>query len=167
MNIIKTNGFFALYNGISAAVLRQATYSATRFALYDAMTNFMQKRARSDMQSGAKYDMPFYQKILIAGSSGFIGGVIGTPADLANVRMQNDSKLPLEQRRNYKHCIEALTRITKTEGFPRLWVGTTMASTRGCLVTVGQLAFYDEIKYQLIKSTYFKDNLITHFTGMR
>lgn len=33
------------------------------------------------------------------------------------------------------------------------------------LVTVGQLAFYDEIKYQLIKSTYFKDNLITHFSS--
>ena len=81
--------------------------------------------------------------------------------------MQNDSKLALDQRRNYKHCLEALTRIAKTEGIPRLWAGTSMASTRGCLVTVGQLAFYDEIKFQLIKSTFFKDNLVTHFTGKK
>ena len=81
--------------------------------------------------------------------------------------MQNDTKLPLDQRRNYKNCIEALVRIARTEGITRLWAGTTMASTRGCFVTVGQLAFYDEIKFQLIKSTYFKDNLITHFTGKK
>lgn len=109
--------------------------------------------------------MPFYQKILIAGTSGAIGGLIGTPADLTNVRMQNDSKLPIDQRRNYKHCIEALTRIARTEGFSRLFAGATMASSRGMLVTVGQLAFYDEIKFQLIKTTYFKDNLTTHFTA--
>lgn len=163
VNIVKTNGFFALYNGISAAILRQATYSTTRFAIYEVLKNLAEKSLRKD--SLTKVEMPFYQKILIAGTSGFIGGVVGTPADLTNVRMQNDSKLPIEQRRNYKHCIEALVRIAKTEGFPRLFAGTTMASSRGMLVTVGQLAFYDEIKYRLIKSTYFKDNLVTHFTA--
>jgi dicarboxylate transporter 10 len=109
--------------------------------------------------------MPFAQKILLAGFSGLAGGVVGTPADLVNVRMQNDSKLPVDQRRNYKHCIEALIRIAKTEGNSRLFAGVSMASTRGMMVTIGQLAFYDEIKYQLIKSKYFKDNLTTHFTA--
>lgn len=156
-NIVKTNGFFALYNGISAAILRQATYSTTRFACYEVMKGAIQKNSKTEM--------PFYQKILLAGTSGFLGGVVGTPADLANVRMQNDSKLPVEQRRNYKNCIEALTRIAKQEGPSRLFAGWTMASSRGMLVTIGQLAFYDEIKFRLIKSTYFKDNLATHFTA--
>lgn len=158
VNIVKTNGFFALYNGISAAVLRQATYSTTRFACYEFLKDLLQKK------SGRK-DLPFLQKILIAGAGGAMGGIVGTPADLTNVRMQNDSKLPLDQRRNYKHCFEALTRIAKQEGFSRLFAGTTMASSRGMLVTVGQLAFYDEIKYQLIKTKYFSDNLVTHFTA--
>jgi dicarboxylate transporter 10 len=162
LNIIKTDGFLALYNGISAAVLRQATYSATRFALYESLTDLIKKQS-SD--KGGKFDMPFYQKIFIAGSSGLIGGIVGTPADLTNVRMQNDTKLPMDQRRNYKHAFEALSRITKTEGVSRLFAGASMASSRGCFVTVGQLAFYDEVKFQLIKSTYFKDNLATHFTG--
>lgn len=40
-----------------------------------------------------------------------------------------------------------------------------MACSRGVLVTIGHLAFYDEIKYQLIATEYFKDNLLTHFTS--
>jgi dicarboxylate transporter 10 len=82
-----------------------------------------------------------------------------------NVRMQNDCKLPVDQRRNYKHCIEALYRIFRTEGPTRLFAGTTMASSRGMLVTIGQLAFYDEIKCQLLKTKYFSDNVATHFTA--
>ena len=162
VNIVKNNSFFALYNGISAAVLRQATYSTTRFACYEIVKDMVTTNSNS---GGKQKDMPFYQKILIAGMSGAIGGIIGAPADLTNVRMQNDSKLPIDQRRNYKHCFEALFRITRTEGFSRLFAGASMASSRGMLVTVGQLAFYDEIKFRLIKSTYFKDNLITHFTA--
>ena len=80
--------------------------------------------------------------------------------------MQNDTKLPLNQRRNYKNCFEALHRIYKLEGITTgLFKGTLMTSSRGMLVTIGQMAFYDEIKYQLILTKYFEDNLLTHFTA--
>lgn len=46
-------------------------------------------------------NIPFYQKALIAGVSGAFGGFVGTPGDMINVRMQNDVKLPLDQRRKY------------------------------------------------------------------
>lgn len=32
-------------------------------------------------------------------------------------------------------------------------------------MTVGQLAFYDEVKTQLLKTGYFKENVVTHFTA--
>ena len=140
----------------------KATYSTTRFAVYEGTKGVMTKNVSG---SGKPAEMPFYQKILLAGASGALGGIVGTPADLVNVRMQNDSKLPLEQRRNYAHCIEALQRIFKTEGFTRMFAGASMASSRGMLVTIGQLACYDEIKFQLLKTTYFSDNLVTHFTA--
>lgn len=41
----------------------------------------------------------FYEKLLLAGFSGAVGGVLGTPADMINVRMQNDIKLSPELRR--------------------------------------------------------------------
>jgi len=43
--------------------------------------------------------IPFYQKALLAGVSGAFGGFVGTPADMINVRMQNDVKLKPEARR--------------------------------------------------------------------
>jgi len=44
---------------------------------------------------------------------GAVGGVAGSPADLINVRMQNDIKLPANQRRNYKNAIDGIIRMSK------------------------------------------------------
>ncbi len=33
------------------------------------------------------------------------------------------------------------------------------------LVTIGQIAFYDEFKQRLLKTKYFQDNYLTHFTA--
>jgi dicarboxylate transporter 10 len=79
--------------------------------------------------------------------------------------MINDTKLPPQKRRNYKHVFDALYKIYKTEGFLRLYAGFHMATLRGVLVTIGQLAFYDEFKTRLIRTKYFDDNLFTHFTA--
>ena len=35
INIIKKQGVLALYNGLSASILRQLTYSTTRFGIYE------------------------------------------------------------------------------------------------------------------------------------
>lgn len=43
--------------------------------------------------------IPFYQKVFLAGTSGALGGLVGTPGDMVNVRMQNDMKLPVDKRR--------------------------------------------------------------------
>jgi len=39
------------------------------------------------------------RKTLLAAIAGGIGGYVGAPADLINVRLQNDVKLPQEKRR--------------------------------------------------------------------
>lgn len=45
----------------------------------------------------------FPVRVLIAGVAGAAGGLVGTPADMINVRMQNDVKLPPDQRRKLVH----------------------------------------------------------------
>lgn len=40
-----------------------------------------------------------------------------------------------------------------------------MAVIRGGLVTVGQIAFYEQVKQLLLASGFFQDNVITHFTS--
>jgi len=95
-SIVRHQGVIALYNGLSASLLRQLTYSTTRFAAYETVKNrFMRYDA-----NGLPY-MPFYQKVALAAVSGAVGGAIGTPADMVNVRMQNDIKMPLDKRRKY------------------------------------------------------------------
>lgn len=48
--------------------------------------------------------LPFYQKALLAGVSGACGGLVGTPGDLINVRMQNDVKVSSLLARSAVRC---------------------------------------------------------------
>jgi len=94
-----------------------------------------------------------------------IGGVVGNPADVLNVRMQNDLSLPPEQRRNYKHALDGLIRVIREEGPASLLRGLMANTSRGVLMTAGQLASYDEFKKLLLKTGLMGDNLATHFTA--
>ncbi|KAG5854141.1 mitochondrial dicarboxylate carrier-like isoform X1 [Anguilla anguilla] len=155
MHVVRNDGFLALYNGLSASLCRQMSYSLTRFAIYETVR---------DMMGGAKQGpMPFYQKVLLGAFGGFTGGFIGTPADMVNVRMQNDMKLPPELRRNYAHALDGLFRVWREEGIRRLFSGATMASSRGALVTVGQLSCYDQAKQLVLGTGFMSDNIFTHF----
>nr|CAD2177140.1 unnamed protein product [Meloidogyne enterolobii] len=107
-------------------------------------------------------NLSFIQKMALAGVAGAVGGVAGSPADLINVRMQNDIKLPANQRRNYKNAIDGIIRMSKEEGVAKLFNGCTMATGRAILMTIGQLSFYDQIKQMLIKANLAKDNIYTH-----
>jgi dicarboxylate transporter 10 len=151
VKIAKEDGVLKLYNGISASLARQLTYSTTRFGIYEVGKQNLPK------------DAGFAAKILLAGSAGAAGGFVGVPADLINVRMQNDMKLPMEQRRNYKNVFDGLLRVNREEGFRRLFSGATTATSRGFLMTIGQIAFYDQVKSLLLGSGHFKDNPMTHF----
>ncbi|GFY55444.1 mitochondrial dicarboxylate carrier [Trichonephila inaurata madagascariensis] len=172
-NIIRQQGVFALYNGLSASILRQLTYSTTRFGIYEVVKQNI---------SAPDENLPFYKKILLAAGAGACGGLVGTPADMVNVRMQNDIKLPFEQRRNYKHALDGLLQVYRREGVRYLFSGATTATSRAVLMTIGrkifrnisqlkctfvffQISFYDQIKQVLLQTAYFSDNLVTHFTA--
>ena len=51
----------------------------TRFAIYEGAKN-------NYLQADPDVPMPFYQKVCLAAVAGTIGGVVGTPADMVNVR---------------------------------------------------------------------------------
>lgn len=83
------SGVTALYNGISASLGRQLTYSTTRFGIYEVAKQSLANKGDSD----------FFTNVGIAAVAGAAGGFVGTPADMVNVRMQNDVKLDPEKRR--------------------------------------------------------------------
>ncbi|PIO15171.1 hypothetical protein AB205_0077460, partial [Aquarana catesbeiana] len=57
ITVIKNDGFLALYNGLSASLFRQITYSMTRFAIYETV--------RDKLSQDSKAPLPFYQKVLL------------------------------------------------------------------------------------------------------
>ncbi|KAM8706841.1 hypothetical protein ACLKA7_011009 [Drosophila subpalustris] len=150
--IVNKQGVLAFYNGISASVLRQITYSTARFGFYEVGTDYVNTNT-------------FSGKIGLAGVSGMIGGFIGAPADLINVRMQHDVKLPPEKRRNYKNAVDGLIKAYRKAGFRNIFRGATLTSFRGGLMTIGQIAFYDQIKSYMLKNLQCRDSLGTHFTA--
>lgn len=158
VNIVKQQGILAFYNGLSASLLRQLSYSMVRFGVYD-----VSKQKMVTKNNGAPLSPGM--SVLLAAGGGAAGGFVGTPADLVNVRMQNDIKLPKEQRRNYKHAVDGLFRVLREEGVVRLWSGASMATGRAVLMTVGQLSCYDQIKAFLISTPYFDDNVFLHVTS--
>ena len=154
--IIRTQGGRAMFNGLSASILWQLTNSTTRFGIYEVAKNNL---------AGDEGSPPFERLLVIAGVSGLCGGFVGNPPDIVKVRMQNDVKLPLKHRRNYKHVFHGLNVIMKEEGFLKLFSGVGWASSRSSFLTIGQICFYDTIKSRLLKFSIFHDNLTTHFVS--
>jgi dicarboxylate transporter 10 len=129
------------------------TYSTTRFGVYEKLKEF-----RSDTVKPG-----FPTLVAMACTSGFLGGIAGNPADVLNVRMQNDASLPPVQRRNYNHALDGLIRMIREEGWEALFRGVWPNSMRAVLMTASQLASYDGFKNMLITYAGMKDNLATHF----
>merc|ERR1719427_239203 len=107
-HIIKSEGIPALYAGLSAGLLRQATYTTTRLGIY---TWLFEKAA------GPNGEPPnFLTKAGLGMTAGVCGAFVGTPAEVSLIRMTSDGRLPPEQRRNYKSVFDALGRIVREEG---------------------------------------------------
>ncbi|XP_014599679.1 PREDICTED: mitochondrial 2-oxoglutarate/malate carrier protein-like [Polistes canadensis] len=154
-NIIKNEGFFAFYNGLSAGLLRQATYTTTRLGIY----NWLFERASKDGQP------IFIVKAALGMIAGGFGAFVGTPAEVTLIRMTADGRLPLAQRRNYKNVFDALFRIIKEEGLLTLWRGAIPTVGRAMVVNAAQLASYSQAKQILLDTGYFKENITLHFAS--
>lgn len=69
---------------------------------------------------------------------------------MALIRMQADSRLPMEERRNYTGVFNAFSRIVKDEGFFALWRGAVPTIVRAIVLNLAMLSSYDEVKEQIM-----------------
>lgn len=58
-----------------------------------------------------------------------------------------------------------MIRVSREEGFIKLFNGCSTATGRAILMTIGQLSFYDQIKQYLLTHANMNDNLGTHFAA--
>lgn len=165
LHILRNNGLTGLYSGLSASLLRQITYSTTRFGIYEELKSQLATRSGVDPVTQKPKPPSLPMLIAMASVSGTIGGIAGNAADVLNVRMQHDASLPEHKRRNYRHAGDGLVRMIREEGVGALFRGVGPNSLRAAAMTASQLASYDIFKRTLIKVAKMEDNLATHFSS--
>uniref|UniRef100_A0A8B9PFR8 Solute carrier family 25 member 11 n=1 Tax=Apteryx owenii TaxID=8824 RepID=A0A8B9PFR8_APTOW len=143
-SIVRREGLRGIYTGLSAGLLRQATYTTTRLGIYTVLFERL---------TGADGTPPaFLTKALIGMTAGATGAFVGTPAEVALIRMTADGRLPPGERRGYRNVFDALLRITREEGVPTLWRGCLPTMARAVVVNAAQLASYSQSKQFLLDS---------------
>ena len=136
-DIVARDGLRGLYAGLSASLARQAVYGTARLGLHREFSD----RLRAAQLGGGP--LPAWKTVASSVLSGALASVIGTPFDVALVRMQADSLKPPAERRGYRHVLDALGRIGREEGVANLWRGFEPTVCRAVAMNVGMMATYD------------------------
>lgn len=146
-----------MYKGLSAGLLRQATYTTTRLGTY----TFLNDKYK---QSTGKQPNLFVSMGLGV-CAGVTGSFVGNPAEISLIRMTADGKLPLDQRRNYTSVVNAIARMVREEGLVTLWRGCIPTMGRAAVVNAAQLSSYTQAKRILLNTGKFNEGIMLHFTA--
>lgn len=165
--VVKNEGPRTLYKGLTAGLLRQATYTTTRLGRRRLRFRIAYIRHPSETpshcffagiytylfdQMSARGPPSFLAKAGIGMVAGAFGAFVGTPAEISLIRMTSDGNLPVEQRRNYKNAFDAIFRISREEGVLTLWRGALPTMGRAMVVNAAQLASYSQAKQFIIQT---------------
>jgi solute carrier family 25 protein 14/30 len=149
--MIKKEGVASLWKGLSAALLREGSYSTIRMGLYEPLKQML--------ASPTDKKEPLWKKIVAGGLAGMIGSGIANPTDLIKVRFQASSdsaKLGLWN---------TAKEIVREEGWKGLYRGVGPTTQRAMILTATQLPIYDHSKRVLLDTGYFREGIVTHFVA--
>lgn len=152
--IMREEGLRGFYRGLDSAILRQLMYGTARLGLYRQMYN-------TKMKANGDKGVSFREKTYCSLVAGFVASLVGNPADLSLVRMQNDVSLPVEQRRNYRHVADAFQTIVREEGMLALWKGSSPTIARAMSMNFGMMVSFDTARERLNAYKGTKDQLST------
>ncbi|EIN13361.1 mitochondrial carrier [Punctularia strigosozonata HHB-11173 SS5] len=158
---IAKDGVRSLFTGLSAAIMRQMSYSLVRIGTYE--------KAKQKLSEKGK---PSSGKLLAAAAvCGGLGGIAGNPADILLVRMTSDSIRPPEKRYGYPNAVTGLVSLVREEGLRGLVRGLEANTIRAILMNASQVGSYDLFKSRLLGSQvpgvdyHFQDNLVLHMVS--
>ena len=137
-------------------MLREGSYSSIRMGLYDPVRSILVKDAK---------EVTLTNKILAGLISGGVGSCFVNPTDVVKIRIQGEIRIPGQPTR-YKNTFQAFYQIWREEGIRGLYKGVGATTLRAAILTSAQLSSYDHSKHLLLKTKYFNDNFVTHFTSI-
>lgn len=136
-----------LYGGLSASLMRQATFSGLRHGLFGVFEKASRRCTEGSTGAASALLRP-----CCAISAGCIAAIIANPCDVVLIRMQADGHLPESRRRKYRHVFDGMRQILQREGVGSFWRGCAPNVTRAALVTCSQIVTYEEAKSICVKS---------------
>eukprot|EP00928_Gymnodinium_smaydae_P020837 TRINITY_DN1805_c0_g1_i3.p1 TRINITY_DN1805_c0_g1~~TRINITY_DN1805_c0_g1_i3.p1 ORF type:complete len:298 (+),score=81.84 TRINITY_DN1805_c0_g1_i3:104-997(+) len=131
-NMLRTEGLASFYTGLSAGLTRQVVYTGARLGLFDKFQAALKTPGEP---------MSFGKNALAALSAGGLAALAGNPADLALIRMQADSMLPVAERAGYTNVFTTMGKIVSQQGVGGLMAGCVPTAQRAMALNFGMLAF--------------------------
>merc|ERR1712156_1338283 len=118
ITVVRDLGFFGLYKGARACLLRDIPFSAIYFPAYAHL--------KPKFADDTGYNSPL--SLLVAGAiSGIPAAVLVTPADVIKTRLQVVAK---EGQTSYSGVLDAARKIYAEEGFGAFWKGSVARMCR-------------------------------------
>jgi len=135
--VIRKEGIFRLYFGMSPAIYRHVVYTGFR------MTAYQHFRSKLSQNPG------LLQTAGLGMACGAAGQILANPFDVVKVQMQNEGKRILQglEARTKNHSFSGYWRAAvKAGGYRSLMLGCIPNAQRSALVNLGDLTAYDNSK---------------------
>lgn len=157
LTTFQEEGIRGLGRGMTASMMREATYSTIRYGAYDPIKDAL----ITDGGNSRGLSFPLYKKVIAGGIAGALGAAVANPTDLIKVRMQ--APYVPGQTARYAHTWDAIRQIYTTEGVRGFYKGVGPTTLRACVLTGTQLPSYDHSKHLLLSTGWLKDGMAAHF----
>ncbi|XP_054707819.1 mitochondrial uncoupling protein 4-like [Uloborus diversus] len=156
VGIVKDEGVFKLWQGITPAIYRHFVYSGCRMTFYEIFREKVLQRKPHESPS-------IWKSVLCGSASGGLGQFLASPADLVKVQMQMEGKRRLEGHPpRVQSAWHAFRKILAEGGIGGLWKGWVPNVQRAALVNMGDLTTYDNSKHFILTHSSLKDDWLTH-----
>ncbi|KRZ15430.1 Mitochondrial uncoupling protein 4 [Trichinella zimbabwensis] len=155
-NIVRKEGFFGLWNGITPAVTRHYVYTGVRVMFYETFREELFHR-----NEDGTFDL--WKAMCSSMASGAIGQFLASPTDLVKVQMQMEGRRRLDGLPpRVENMFQAFRQTFASGGIPALWKGWLPNCQRAAIVNMADISTYDTVKHLLLKHTQLPDTYVTH-----
>jgi len=138
--VLRTEGVLTFFDGLPAAMMRQASYGGLCFASYPAL------RDKLNPHSDGKH-APLASKLAAGALAGGTASALANPTDVVKVRIQADGRLRLlGEPARYSGTAQAFRAILAQEGLAAFWKGVGPNMQRAAVVNGAGIATYDQCK---------------------
>ncbi|KRZ15433.1 Mitochondrial uncoupling protein 4 [Trichinella zimbabwensis] len=161
-NIVRKEGFFGLWNGITPAVTRH--YDVYFFSVYTGVRVMFYETFREELfhrNEDGTFDL--WKAMCSSMASGAIGQFLASPTDLVKVQMQMEGRRRLDGLPpRVENMFQAFRQTFASGGIPALWKGWLPNCQRAAIVNMADISTYDTVKHLLLKHTQLPDTYVTH-----